>query len=178
MQSPEIIMATLRPARCYRAIKRPFTRQSRRKPRKGYAKGVPGRKITKFEVGDPNKEFSLNARLLVENAIQIRHNALEAARVATNKYLTKALGDEYFLKILIFPHHVMRDNPTATGAGADRFQTGMRKAYGRPIGTAAQVKANQPIILIRVDKAKRPFAKEALKRAATKIPGTTRITYN
>ena len=171
-------MATLRPAKCYRSLKRPFTRQSRRKPRKGYAKGVPGSKITKFEVGNPNREFSLSAELVVEKSVQIRHNALEAARVAVNKYLTKTLGEEYFLKVLIFPHHVMRDNPTATGAGADRFQTGMRKAYGRPIGTAAQVHANQPIMLVRVDKTKRVFAKEALKRAATKIPSTSRIVYN
>lgn len=171
-------MATLRPAKCYRRIKRPFTRQSRKKPRKSFAKGVPGRKINKFEVGDPGKEFSLSAELIAKKSVQIRHNALEAMRVTANKYLSKELGEEYFLKVLIFPHHVMRDNPTATGAGADRFQTGMRKSYGRPIGTAAQVKAGKSLLLVRVDKTKRMVAKEALRRASNKIPTTSRIVYN
>ena len=171
-------MATIRPARCYRRIKRPFTRQSRKKPRKSFAKGVPGRKINKFETGDPKKEFSLTVELVAKQSVQIRHNALEAARVTANKYLNKSLGDnEYFLKILVFPHHVMRDNPTATGAGADRFQTGMRKSYGKPIGTAAQVKAGKSVIHVRVDKEKRMVAKEALRRASSKIPTTTRTIY-
>ena len=171
-------MATLRPAKCYRKLERPYTRQSRRKPRKRYAKGVPGRKINKFETGDPRREFSLSAELVANDSVQIRHNALESARVTANKYLSKTLGTEYFLKILVFPHHIMRDNPTATGAGADRFQTGMRKAYGRPIGTAAQVKAGKSIILIRVDKEKRMVAKEALRRASSKLPTTSKEVYN
>lgn len=171
-------MATLRPAKCYKRIKRPFTRQSRKKPRKSFAKGVPGRKINKFEVGDPKKEFSLSAELIAKNSVQIRHNALEAMRVTANKYLNKMLGEEYFLKVLVFPHHVMRENPTATGAGADRFQTGMRKSYGRPIGTAAQVRAGKSLLLVRVDKTKRMIAKEALRRASNKIPTTSRIAYN
>lgn len=171
-------MATLRPAKCYRKPGRPFTRQSRSKPRKSYAKGVPGRKITKFEVGDPKKNFSLIAELVAKQAVQIRHNALEAARVVANKYLTKELGEEYFLKILVFPHHIMRENPIATGAGADRFQTGMRKSYGRPVGLAARVKPDQSLMLIRVDKENRMIAKEALRRASSKLPTTSRIIYN
>ena len=171
-------MATLRPAKCYRRVKRPFTRQSRKKPRKGYAKGVPGSKINKFETGNPKKKFSMTAELVAKQNVQIRHNALEAMRVTANKYLNRELGEEYFLKVLIFPHHVMRDNPTATGAGADRFQTGMRKSYGRPIGTAAQVKSGQSVLLVRVNKEKRMIAKEALRRASNKIPTTSRVVYN
>ena len=171
-------MASLRPAKCYRKMERPFTRQSRKKPRKSYVKGVPGRKINKFEVGDPKKEYSMTAELVAEKSVQIRHNALESMRVTANKYLNKELGEEYFLKVLVFPHHVMRDNPTATGAGADRFQTGMRKAYGRPIGVAAQVKAGKSLLLIRVDKENKMIAKEALRRASHKIPTTSRVVYN
>ncbi len=171
-------MATLRPAKCYRKLERPFTRQSRKKPRKGYAKGVPGKKINKFEVGDPNKSFSLTAELVAKDGVQIRHNALEAARVTANKYLTKILGNEYFLKVLVYPHHVLRENPTATGAGADRFQTGMRKAYGRTIGTAAQVKPGQRVMQIRADKTQRMVLKEALRRASSKLPTKTTIVYN
>jgi len=67
-------MATLRPAKCYRKLERPYTRQSRKKPRKGYVKGVPDPKIRKFEMGDAKKKFSLKAKLISSNGVQIRHN--------------------------------------------------------------------------------------------------------
>ncbi|MEM7815673.1 MAG: 50S ribosomal protein L16 [Candidatus Aenigmatarchaeota archaeon] len=166
----------LRPAKCYRTVKRPWTRQSRAKPRKGYVKGVPGSKIHKFEMGDPKKPYSLRGFLVSESDVQIRHNALEAGRVAANKAMDKMVGaDTYFMKILVYPHHVLRENATATGAGADRFQTGMRLAFGRPIGTAAQVRKGQRIMEIRADKEAEAKVKEALKRAAAKFPTTCRI---
>ena len=85
--------------------------------------------------------------MVARNSVQVRNNALEAARVASHKVLEKGIGVEnYFLKILIYPHHVLRENALATGAGADRFQTGMRKSFGKPISTAARVKANQNMI--------------------------------
>jgi large subunit ribosomal protein L10e len=168
----------LRPAKCYRKLERPYTRQSRRKPRKGYVKGVPDTKIHKFEMGDAKKNFSLRAVLVSEQGVQVRHNALEAARVSANKYLDKTVGKEsYFLKILIYPHHVMRENTLATGAGADRFQTGMRKAFGKPIGLAARVMPGHRMMEIRLDSSKQKFAKEALKRASAKFPTTCRIIY-
>jgi large subunit ribosomal protein L10e len=170
-------MATLRPAKCYRKVERPWTRTSRSRPRKSYVKGVPYPKIQKFEVGDPKKKFSMKAVLVSENDVQIRHNALEAMRIAVNKNLTKQLGTEYFLKVLIYPHHVLRENAIATGAGADRFQTGMRKSFGRPIGMAARVKSGQPIIEVRADKAKQNAIKKALKIASSKIPTTSRIVF-
>ena len=171
-------MASLRPAKCYRKIERPYTRQSRKKPRKGYVKGVPGKKINKFQMGDPNKHYSLKAYLVSENAVQIRHNALEAARIAANKYMEKSAGKEaFFMKVLVYPHHVLRENALATGAGADRFQTGMRKAFGKPIGVAAQVRPNQNLIEIRADASKEKDMKEALKRASSKFPTKCRIVF-
>ena len=168
----------LRPAKCYRTVKRPWTRQSRSKPRKGYVKGVPSSKIHKFEMGDPKKEYSLRGFLIANNSVQIRHNALEAGRIAANKAMDNLVGVEsYFMKILVYPHHVLRENATATGAGADRFQTGMRLAFGRPIGTAAQVKAGQRLMEIRAGKEAQPSVKEALKRAAAKFPTTCRIEF-
>ncbi len=169
-------MATLRPAKCYRKIERPYTRQSRKKPRKGYVKGVPGKKINRFWTGNQKGTFSLRAYLVSKNAVQIRHNALESARVNTNKYLEKTLGkDNFYLRVLVYPHHVLRENTMATGAGADRFQTGMRLAFGKPIGVAAQVRENQRIMELRVDASKESVAKEALRRASAKFPTTTRI---
>lgn len=171
-------MGGLRPAKCYRKLERPYTRQSRCKPRKSYVKGVPDSKIHKFEMGDAKKKFSTRAYLVSNNGVQVRHNALEAARVTSNRYLDKTIGKEnYFLKILIYPHHIMRENTLATGAGADRFQTGMRKSFGKPIGKAARVKPGQNMLEIRLDASKQKPAKEALRRASAKLPTTCRMIF-
>ncbi len=164
-------MASIRPAKCYRKLERPNTRVSRRKPRRSYVKGVPDRKIHKFEMGSPKKKYAMRAYLVSENGVQVRHNALEAARITLNRHLEKTIGkDLFFAKILIFPHHVMRENPVATGAGADRFSTGMRKSFGKPIGLAARIRPNQRLIEVRFGKEKVADAKNALKRAAAKFP--------
>jgi large subunit ribosomal protein L10e len=54
----------------------------------------------------------------------------------------------------------------------------MRLSYGRPIGTAAQVKPGQSIILVKVASDKKAVAKEALRRASAKIPTTSHVIYN
>ena len=52
--------------------------------------------------------------------------ALEAARIACNKYLTKYAGkDGFHLRIRAHPYHVIRINKMLSCAGADRLQTGM-----------------------------------------------------
>ncbi|NOX71467.1 MAG: 50S ribosomal protein L16 [Candidatus Micrarchaeota archaeon] len=169
-------MASLRPARCYRKLERPNTRQSQRKPRKSYVKGVPYPKIHRFTLGNKKANFNLSMYLKVENGVQIRHNALEAARIAVHKSLTKNIGEGmYLLKVLVFPHHVMRENPLATGAGADRFSTGMRKSFGKPIGLAARVKGGQRVIQIKIDAGKEKEGKRALKLAAIKLPSSCTI---
>lgn len=166
----------LRPAKCYRKIERPYTRQSKRKPKLSYVKGAPSIKIRKFELGNPKKQFPLRYGLFVKEDVQIRHNALEAVRVALNKVLEKNLGKEnYFAKILVYPHHVLRENVLATGAGADRFQTGMRLAFGKVIGTAAQVKQGQQIVEVRANKGAEDVVKKALKVASSKVPVPCRI---
>ncbi len=114
--------------------------------------------------------------LKVDNAVLIRHNALEAARIAVNKAMTKGIGEGfYMMKVLVFPHHVMRENPLATGAGADRFSTGMRKSFGKPIGLAARVKKDQRVLQIKLNPEKEAAGKRALKLAAGKIPSTCSI---
>lgn len=166
----------LRPAKCYKKLERPYVRQSQRRPEKGYVKGVPESKIHRFEAGNKNKEFSGRLYLIAKMHGQIRSNALEAARVAANKVLAEALGEEgFYMKVLIYPHHVLRENMLATGAGADRFQTGMRQSFGKPIGVAARTKAGQELLLVMVDKSKMDVAKKALKVASSKIPVTCKI---
>lgn len=168
----------LRPGKCYSNVKRPNTRVSKHKPRKSYVKGVPYPKIRSFESGKNSPEYKTRAFLVTKGAVQIRHNALEAARVSTNKVLESNLGTGmYFLKIRVFPHHVLRDNPIATGAGADRYQTGMRLSFGRPTSTAAQVKKGQKVIEVRVSPGNDDIAKRALKVASSKIPIPCSIVF-
>ena len=166
----------LRPGRCYRRLERPYTRQSKSRPRKGYVKGVPAPKITQFEFGTKG-DYARTLYLVSKSNVQIRHNALDAARVATVQKLEKGIGKgmKFFLKVRVYPHHVLRENALATGAGADRFQQGMRKSFGKPIGTAARVFEGQKIIEIRVNENSVAVAKSALKQANAKLPTTCRI---
>ncbi len=166
----------LRPGRCYRRHHRPYTRQSMRVPKKGYVKGVPKPKITEFELGTKADYDSL-LFLVAQQAVQIRHNALEAARIAAVQALEKNLtrGNTFFLKVRVYPHHVLRENALATGAGADRFQQGMRHSFGKPIGTAAQVDRGQKLMEIRVNKNNLGVAKTALKKASYKLPTPCKI---
>jgi large subunit ribosomal protein L10e len=165
----------IRPAKCYRTPHRPYTRISIRRPRKGYVKGVPKSKITQFEFGQKGN-YSKAVFLSSGDHIQIRHNALEAARIAVVRELEKGLKTGFFFKIRVFPHHVLRENVMATGAGADRFQTGMRQSFGKPIGTAAIVKEGQKLMEIRVNGAGVTSAKKAFKAAMHKLPTTCKIS--
>ncbi len=144
--------------------------------RREYIDGIPDPKIRKFTHGDPNRQFEYELVLVAKKSGQIRHNALEAARVATNKYLESKLGRaNYFFRVVPYPHHVLRENKMIFGAGADRLQDGMRLAFGKPVGTAAQVWEGSSVLLVRVDKQGLEVAKEALRRGASKLPLPCRI---
>jgi len=109
----------------------------------------------------------------------VRHNALEAARVAANRLLeVKAGKDNYHLKIRVYPHQVLRENPMAAGAGADRISDGMRRAFGKPIGSAARVSRGQKLMTVRITQEFVSFAKEALRRASMKFPMPTRMVVD
>ncbi len=166
----------LRPGRTIKQKKRPYTRVSKRKPRKSYVVGVPHPRIHVFEMGNKEGDFDRALYMVSKDDVQIRHNALEAARIVTQKYLEKKLGKEnFFFKILVYPHHVLREKSIATGAGADRFSRGMKLAFGRPVGKAAIVKSGQNIFLVKVNKKNIKTAREALKRASSKMRCRTRV---
>jgi len=151
-------------AKNYRAVKgAPYTR-------KEYIRGSPPPKISKFTMGDTKASFPYQARLIAGEEAQIRHNALEAARVASNRVLMNKLGNAYFLRVVPYPHTILRENKMIFGAHADRLQDGMRRAFGKPIGSAARVKAGQPIIEVGVNENAIEVAKEALKLGQDKLP--------
>lgn len=143
--------------------------------RREYSKTPPPSKITKFTMGDPKTEFPIKARLIALENAQIRHNALEAARIASNRLLSTKLGNSYFLRIMPYPHAILRENKMIFGAHADRLQDGMRHAFGKVIGTAARVKRNQSVIVVGVNNESVEVAKEALKRGRAKLPMPCRI---
>ncbi|MEM3825461.1 MAG: 50S ribosomal protein L16 [Candidatus Bathyarchaeia archaeon] len=156
-------------AKNYRAVKgQPYTR-------KEFVKGFPQPKITKFTMGDTKGKFEYEARLIALERAQIRHNALEAARVATNRLLMEKLSNNYRLQVHPYPHVILRENKMIFGAHADRLQDGMRRAFGKPIGTAARVEPNQTIITVNVNANGIEVAKEALRRGSAKLPIPCRI---
>jgi large subunit ribosomal protein L10e len=156
-------------ARNYRKVKgQSYTR-------KKYMRGFPAPKIIKFTMGDPASSFEYQASLIAQREVQVRHNALEAARVATNRLLSEKLGKNYCLQILPYPHVVLRENKMIFGAHADRLQDGMKRSFGKPIGTAARVKPNQTVIIVNVNEDGLEAAKEALKRGGAKLPTPCRM---
>jgi large subunit ribosomal protein L10e len=162
----------LRPAVCYRDPKKQaYTRTAKKVMKKAYIRGVPGAKIHIYNMGDLHGNYDTEVALVCQGNIQLRHNALEAMRVACNQVLSRTFKGQYYFKIRVYPHHVMRENPLASGAGADRFQTGMAKAFGKPIGRAARVKPGQKVASVYVTKEKIPVTKKALKRAMMKLSG-------
>ena len=169
-------MVRLRKFVAYRAVERPFTRKSRFNE-KSYLKSVPSLVIARFNMGNPRRTYGYRVSLRVKKALQIRHNALESARQTSNRMMEKALGTSaYAMTLLVYPHHALRENKLAAGAGADRMSMGMSLSYGTVISLAAQLKTNQAVIRIDTDKANIELAKKALHRAATKLPCTCTVS--
>ena len=138
--------------------------------RKKFAKGFPPPKIVKFTMGDTKATFEYEANLIALKRAQIRHCALEAARIATNRILNDELIEEYYMRIRPYPHIILRENKMIFGAHADRLQQGMRRSFGTAMGTAARVKASQILITVKVNENGLEVAKRSLKRGSSKLP--------
>jgi large subunit ribosomal protein L10e len=127
-------------------------------------------------MGDGKASYTHRLDLISDSSLQIRDNAIESARQVTLRRLEKHLGKiGYYFQVRIFPHHVLRENPLASGAGADRMSTGMKMSFGKPIGIAAQVRKGQTIFSVSCSKATVDQCKEALHLAGTKFPCHCRI---
>ncbi len=170
----------LRPASCYsKDSKRVYSRYARTKQRKNFIGAVPGLRLRQFNSGNSIKEFETIIDLKSNEHVQIRDNALEAARSNIVRGLTKKLGkDGFFLKMRIYPHNILRENKQAQGAGADRVSQGMSHPFGKPIGRAAPVKKGTKILSVLVDKKNIPAVKEVLGKAKAKFPGTIKISVH
>lgn len=145
--------------------------------RREYMGGVPPSRITQFVVGNKSINFPAHIVLSVNEKCQIRHTALEAARIAANRWLEKKAGaTDYKLQVLVYPHHVLRENKQATGAGADRVSQGMRASFGKTVGTAARVQSNQIVMKVETYDKNIQIARQALKKASSKLPSSCNIS--
>ena len=169
-------MAKLRKAVAYRRIERPYTRKSKFRGL-NYVRASPNNLVVKYEMGDTKRtEWPKKFQLVAQGDVQIRHNALEASRKSANHLLEAKLGRNGFrLTFRVFPHHILRENPLASGAGADRMSTGMKMSFGKPIGLAAQVKKGKVILEASTEPQNVDVVKLALKRAASKYPCKCKI---
>ena len=163
-------MARLRKASAYRALERPYTRYSRYKKQR-FVRAKPVCRVVRFDMGNAKREFETSLHLVVKSNLQIRDNALEAARQTCNRALEKVLGKTgYHLKVRVYPHHVLRENPLAAGAGADRMSTGMAHSFGKVIGIAARLKKGQTVFSARLNKKDLALGRTALTKASRKLP--------
>jgi len=162
-----------KPNSMYRKVKGPaYTRRE-------YMGGVPASRITQFDLGNKSGDFPVELSLVARESCHIRHTALEAARITANRTITKKAGAVgYHLKVRVYPHQVLRENKQATGAGADRISQGMRKSFGKLVGTAARVPTGQRVITIRTNKQYFITAKDALRKAGMKLPTPVSIVID
>ena len=131
------------PAKCYRYQKNKPYIKSR------YCRGVPDSKIRIYDLGrkkasvddfpfcahlvsDELEQVTIPPPILIlyNRCVQVSSEALEACRIACNKYMTKSSGkDSFHMRIRVHPFHVLRINKMLSCAGADRWLPSHMKHY-------------------------------------------------
>ncbi len=172
----------LRKALSYsKKINRAYTRHSKSKS-KSYIKQNPHNKVVKYNMGNAEAfakgKLKYSVKMVSDENVLIRDNAIESGRMLLNKTMDKGAPKQFYLWIKIFPHHILRNNKTAAGAGADRLSSGMSHSFGVIEGRAAQVKKGKELFVIftETEQAAR-IAKLAMKMVKAKVPCRTRIVF-
>jgi large subunit ribosomal protein L10e len=158
---------------------RPYTRKSKVK-QKSYIKAVPNTQVVKLRHGDlvgwREGKYPIVLSLVPKTALQVRDNSIEAVRQYLNRFLMERVSKDFYLEILIYPHHVLRENRMLSGAGADRLQTGMARSFGSAIGRAALVRAGEKILIVGVKNEKEEAgARKLLHSMKARLPGSFSI---
>merc|ERR1712013_176138 len=116
------------PARCYRYCKnKPY-------PKSRFCRGVPDPKIRIFDLGKKKTgvdEFPKCVNLVSDEYEQLSAEALEAARICANKYMTKIAGKDAFshpYPCASLPHRAYQQNVVVCGcrSSADRNERCVR----------------------------------------------------
>lgn len=171
-------MAKLRKWCAYRKVERPYTRWSKSR-KKAFVKSRPGKKVIKYDMGDikgGHEQFPLHLTLVTRDTAQLRTNSIEASRITGLKRLERKLGRSgFYFRIRAVPHQMVRENPLAAGAGADRLSTGMKHSFGKIIGTSCQVHEGKVIYDLFMKKEDELFGRDTLKRMSKKLTIKTMI---
>ncbi len=146
-------MATVRKASAYsKKIPVVNTRKSKQ-TQKSYIKMVPPQRIVKFNLGDclgfEQGKYKLKGTIFAGENIQIRDMALEAARQSLNKDLVNTFQKNFFMRVNVYPHNILRNNRIFSGGSkGERIQTGMQKSFGSSEGRAAVIKEGKSIFTV------------------------------
>jgi large subunit ribosomal protein L10e len=146
-------MATTRKASAYSKRKPISNTRRSKKQQKSYVKTIPPQKIVKFNMGDYKKfesgGYKIKVTLSAGENIQIRDLALEAIRQSLNKDMTKLVAKDFFLRVNVYPHNILRNNRIFSGGSkGERVQTGMKNSFGSSEGRAATVKKGKSIFTL------------------------------
>merc|ERR1712147_144308 len=158
---------------CYRYQKnKPY-------PKSRFNRGVPDPKLFIYDCGKKKAKFDrfpAGVHMVCYEKEQITSEALEACRIAANKFMITNVGRENFhLRTRVHPWHVVRINKMLSCAGADRLQQGMRGAFGTGLCKSARVSIGQILMSVRVQPDHVAHAQEDLRRAQFKFPGRQKI---
>jgi len=173
-------MAVTRRASAYSKRKPVINTRRSKKQQKSYIKTIPPQKIVKFNMGDikgfEEGKFKIKITLSAGENIQIRDLALEAIRQSLNKDMTKMVQKNFFFRVNVYPHNILRNNRIFSGGSkGERVQTGMRSSFGSSEGRAAIIKKGKSIFTVyfngeeNVSKVRRFFKKVTPKLACRAV---------
>ncbi|HIG52242.1 50S ribosomal protein L16 [Candidatus Parvarchaeota archaeon] len=173
----------LRKAAAYTKKKaRPYTRKSKNRS-KSYIKVIPQNKIVKYNLGNiqayNDGKFKYLVSFVADEKAQIRDNALESGRLVLNKNLEKKVPKQFYIEIKVYPHHILRNNKTAAGAGADRLSSGMKHSFGVVEGRAAMVNPGKEIFFVACETEQvARIARDVMRILKSKMPCKSKIVMN
>jgi large subunit ribosomal protein L10e len=168
-------MAKLRKFCAYKALERPYTRKSKYR-KLSYIRASPSCKVVRFDMGNLRKlDWEYTIQLISKDYCNIRDNSIESARQVANKHLEKMGVENFHFRIRAYPHHMLRENPLASGAGADRLSKGMAASFGKVIGIAARIHPDKVLFEVGTNADCVEKVKHALDRSGTKMPASFRV---
>lgn len=164
--------------KCFSVFKKKgYQKKRSRSHRREFVRGGADSKITMFDVGNRGKnDWEVNIGMIAKRSVNISHFTLEAIRVNVNRKLIKKIGRQNFhLKIQKHPHTTYRMHAMMSFAGADRLSSGMRNAFGKPIGKCARTRAGDIIMSCGCSFAHAEEVKKSFLIADKKVCTPTRI---
>ena len=180
-------MVSTRKASAYSKRKPVVNTRRSKKQQKSYVKTIPPQKIVKFNMGDyqgfEQGKYKIKITLSAGENIQIRDFALEDIRQSLNKDMTKLAQKNFFLRINVYHHNILRNNRIFSGGSkGERVQTGMKHSFGSSEGRAAIIKKGKSIFTVyfngeeNISRVRRFFKKVTPKLACKAVVKLERLS--